>query len=87
MRCSIDVAPLGDDGDLLLEVLLRGRQHAAPRRRVGLLGRQRAQLRLRRGEARRLGQRVTAMLELGDGGVEVLDREQVVEDVGHDSAS
>ena len=81
------VAPLSDGGDLLLELLLRGRQGATPRRRVGLLDGQRAQLRLRRGESGRLGQRVAPVLELCDGRVEVLDREQVAQDVGHDSAS
>ena len=42
---------------------------------------------LDRGQARRLGQRIAPVLELRDGGVEVLHRQQVLQVVGHVIAS
>ena len=82
-----DAAALADDGDLLLQLLLGGGQHAASRRRVGPLGLERGQLRLHRGEPRRLDQRLAPVLELRDGRVEILDGQQVLEGVGHAMAS
>ena len=80
-------APLADAGDLLLEALLGGGQRSPAAVGVGPLGLQRGQLGLDRGEARRLGQAVASVLQLGEGSVEVLHREEVVEDVGHRSSS
>ena len=76
-----------DHGDLLLELLLGGRQRGAPAHRVRPLGIERRQLRLGHGEPRRRRQRVAAMLQLRDGGVVVLDGQQMVERVAHASAS
>ena len=81
------LAPLADDGDLLLELLLRGGQHGAPRRGVGPLGLERGQLPFHGGQSRRLDERGTPVLELRDGGVEVLDGEQARQVVGHAVAS
>ena len=87
IRFSMTLAPLADAADLLLEILLRGGQHGAPRRGIGPLGLERGQLRLHGGQARRLDERSAPVLELRDGGVEVLDGEQVRQVVGHAIAS
>ena len=81
------VAALADAADLLLEVLLGGRQRGAAGRGVRPLGLQPGQLRLHGGEARRLGQRGAPVLQLGDGRVEVLDGQQVGEGVRHERPS
>ena len=73
-------------GDLLLELLLGGRERGTSARRVRPLGIQRRQPRLDHGEPRRRRQRVAAMLQLRDGGVVVLDGQQMVERVAHASA-
>ena len=67
------LAALADDGDLLLEILLRRGQDGAARRGVGPLRVERRQLPLHGGQSGRLAQRGAAVLELRDGGVEVLD--------------
>ena len=51
------------------------------------LGLQPGQLPLHGGEARRLGQRGAPVLQLGDGRVEVLDRQQVGQAVRHEKPS
>ncbi len=82
-----ETAPLADAGDLLLQLLLGRGQRSTAGRRVRPLGLERRQLGLQRGEPRRLDQHGAAVLELRDGGVQVLDDEQLVQVVGHAMAS
>ena len=82
-----DAHPLADDADLLLEILLRGGEHGAPRGGVVPLRLERGQLPFHGGQSRRLDERRTPVLELRDGGVEVLDGEQTRQVVGHSVAS
>ena len=83
IRFSMTLPPLADDGDLLLEVLLGGGEHAAARRGVRPLGLERGQLAFHGSQPRRLEQGGTPVLELRDGGVEVLDGEQMRQVVRH----
>ena len=85
-----DVTTLVERGDLALEVLLSGPQHGTATLGVGAGGLEPGHLTFEVRQTRGLRQRVPAVLELTQGGVEVLHDEQALEvlgGVGHPIAS